>query len=236
MNRPQPKPSLRLDGTYRALLVAGAVSALTMVCFMIIQIAVFSAWPPPTDVEGMFSLFQDNWFLGLLSMDLLYIVDSVLLIIIYLAMYRTLQEYAPAAMLVGTVLAIVGVGGYFASNTAFEMFSLARQHALAADMEQKRLYVAAGMGMMATYSGTSFNVYYVLNTIILFIYVFVMRRAGIYGKAIPRYTLAAGLLMIIPSSVGMIGMIFSLASLVPWAIWLVLVARRLLSFVRTGPA
>ena len=153
--------------------------------FHIIDSVVFSM-AASTDVEGMFSLFQDNWFLGLLSMDLLYIVDSVLLIIIYLAMYRTLQEYAPAAMLVGTVLAIVGVGGYFASNTAFEMFSLARQHALAADMEQKRLYVAAGMGMMATYSGTSFNVYYVLNTIILFI----VRRCdwGILRKRFPLYT------------------------------------------------
>ena len=33
-------------------------------------------------------------------------------------------------------------------------------------------------------------------------------------------------LMIVPSSAGTIGLYFSLASLVPWAIWLVLVGRR----------
>jgi hypothetical protein len=44
------------------------------------------------------------------------------------------------------------------------------------------------------------------------------------------YGLAAGILMIIASSAGTLGLYFSLASLVPWAIWLILVGRRLLQY------
>lgn len=219
-----------VDARWKALYRAGAASALVMLAFMIIQIVVFVIWPPPSDVSGMFALFGRSWFLGLLSMDLLYIIDSVLLIIIYLAVYMTLREHAPAAMLVATVLGVVGVGSYFSSNTAFEMLSLSRQYAMTADQPRQAALFAAATGMLETYRGTAFDIYYVLNTIVLFVYFFVMRVSKLYGKAIERLSLAAGILMVIPSSAGMLGMIFSLASLVPWAVWLILVARRLLVF------
>lgn len=59
-------------------------------------------------------------------MGLLYIIDSVLLIIIYLAVYMTLKPFSPSAILVATVLGVIGVGPYFSSNTVFEMLSLSR--------------------------------------------------------------------------------------------------------------
>ncbi len=40
--------------------------------------------------------------------------------------------------------------------------------------------------------------------------------------------LAAGILMLVPSSAGTAGMIFAMGSLVPWAVFSVLVALRLL--------
>ena len=219
-----------VDKKWSNLYRAGAISALTMLAFMIIQIVVFVIWPPPTNVIGMFTLFSDNWLLGLLSMDLLYIIDSVMLIIIYLAMYMTLKEVSPNGMLVATILGVIGVGAYFSSNTAFEMLSLSNQYARSVDISQKTLLITAGTVMLETYTGTAFDIYYVLNTLVLFVYFAVMRKVNIYGKTIPVLSLLAGLLMIIPSSAGMLGMIFSLASLIPWAIWLVLIAKRLLSF------
>ena len=219
-----------VDPTWRGLYVLGAVGALTMFGFMIVQIIVFVIWPPPSDPVGLLTLFGNNWFLGLLSMDLLYIVDSVLLICIYLAIHMTLKDTSPSAMLVATVLGIIGVGAYFSSNTAFEMLSLGRQYARTTQPDQQVLLVSAAIGMFETYTGTAFDIYYVLNTLVLFVYFFVMRKAGIYGKAIPILSLVAGLLMVVPSSAGMLGMIFSLASLIPWAVWLILVSRKLLSF------
>jgi hypothetical protein len=44
--------------------------------------------------------------------------------------------------------------------------------------------------------------------------------------------LLAGALMVLPASAGTIGLAFALASLVPWAVFSVLVARRLLWLAR----
>jgi len=80
--------------------------------------------------------------------------------------------------------------------------------------------------MLETYKGTAFDIYYVLNTIVLFVFSVVMLRSNIFSKTTAYLGILAGVLMIIPSSAGTIGLYFSLASLVPWAIWLILVARR----------
>jgi hypothetical protein len=69
---------------WKGLLIAGGVAAFTMLVLIIVQIVVFAMWPPPSTVAGYYSLFHESWLLGLLSLDLLYIVDSVLLILIYL--------------------------------------------------------------------------------------------------------------------------------------------------------
>ncbi|GAB6274515.1 MAG: hypothetical protein STSR0004_13780 [Peptococcaceae bacterium] len=81
--------------------------------------------------------------------------------------------------------------------------------------------------MLETYKGTAFDIYYVLNTIVLFVFSVVMLRSDIFSKTTAYLGILAGVLMVVPSSAGTIGLYFSLASLVPWAIWLILVARRL---------
>lgn len=65
----------------------GGIAALTVLVLMIIQIFVYLAWPPPDTVVGWFALFRDNKIVGLLTMDLLLMVDYVLLIPVYLALF-----------------------------------------------------------------------------------------------------------------------------------------------------
>ena len=177
-------------------------------------------------------LFHKNWLLGLLSFDLLYIVDSVLLIFIYLALYVVLRKTGESSMLIAVVLGLVGIAAYFASNTAFEMLSLSNQYMTATTEAQKTMFLTAGQVMLETYTGTAFDVYYVLNTIILFIFSANMLRSKLFSKATAFLGILAGILMIVPSSAGTLGLYFSLASLLPWGIWLVLVGRRLLQFGR----
>jgi hypothetical protein len=198
-----------------------------MLVLMAIQIIVFVVWPPPGTVEGYFMLFHNNWLLGLLSLDLLYIVNSVLLIPIYLALYIVLKRAGESSMLIAIVLGITGIAAYFASNTAFEMLSLSNQYAAATTDAQRAMFLTAGQVMLETYTGTAFDIYYVLSTIVLFVFSVVMLRSNIFSKTTAHLGILAGVLMIVPSSAGTLGLYFSLASLVPWAIWLVLVARRL---------
>jgi len=130
-------------------------------------------------------------------------------------------------MLIAVVFGITGIAAYFASNTAFEMLSLSSQYSAAATEAQRAMFLTAGQVMLETYKGTAFDIYYVLNTIVLFVFSVVMLRSNIFSRTTAYLGILAGVLMVVPSSAGTIGLYFSLASLVPWAIWLILVARRL---------
>lgn len=120
---------------WRGLYGAGGASALVMVALILVQVTVYASWPPPAfdgPVLPWFELLQDNRLLGLLSLDLLYLVDSAPLVVIYLALYVALRRTSVSAMMVGTVLGMVGVVAYYASNTSFEMLYLSNQYAVAA--------------------------------------------------------------------------------------------------------
>lgn len=221
-----------VDSRWKGLYISGGVAAFTMLLLIIIQIIVFVVWPPPTTVEGYFSLFQKSWLLGLLSLDLIYIVDSVLQILIYLGVYFVLRKASESSMLIALIFGIVGIAAYFASNTAFEMLSLSNQFAVATTEAQRTMFLTAGQVMLETYKGTAFDIYYVLNAIVLFIFSPVMLRSKLFSRATAYLGFLAGILMIVPSSAGMLGLYFSLASLIPWAIWLVLVGQRLLQYGR----
>ncbi len=211
------------QGVYR---VAG-VAALVMLVLIPIQAMIFLGWPPPQTVEGHYALLQDNWLLGLLSLDLLFIVDSVLIIPIYLALYVSLKRDAPSSMLIALALALVGNATFFGSNVAFEMLALSNRYTAAATAAEQSQFLAAGEAMMVAYIGTAFNVYYMLSTIALLIISAVMLRGKVFSKATAYIGIAAGILMLVPPTVGAIGLIFSLLSLIPWVVWLFLFARRL---------
>ena len=216
----------RADPRWNNLYKVGAAAALAMLAIMAAQVIVFIAWPPPETVEGFFTLFQQNWLLGLASLDLLYIVNNALLILLYLALYAALKRTAESAMLIALVLGLVGIAAYNASNTAFEMLALSSQYAAAGTDAQRAIFLGAGQAMLAIYRGTAFDVYYVLNAAALLILTVVMLRSTIFSKTTACIGIVAGVLMIIPSTAGTIGLIFSLASLVPWAVFSALVARR----------
>jgi hypothetical protein len=197
---------------------------------MVIQIIVFIAWPPPNTVLGYFTLFHKNGILGLLSLDLLYIVDNALVIPLYLALYAALRKDSPSFMAIALAFGLVGIATYFASNAAFEMLSLSSQYAAATTTVQRVQFLAAGQAMLAIYQGTAFNVYYILGAIATLIISMVMLRSSNFGKVTAYAGIAAGALMLIPSTAGTIGLYFAFCSLVPTAIWLILIARRLFRF------
>ena len=235
-NRESPSAShLRIDESHakiadpawKALYRVGGAAALTIVGLMAIQIIIFIALPPPGTVIGYFTLFHKNGLLGLLSLDLLYSVDTVLVVLIYLALYAALRRASPSFMAIALTLGLVGIAAYFASNTAFEMLSLSNQYAAATTDAQRALFVAAGQAMLAIYTGTAFDVYYLLNAFATLIISGVMLRSAIFGKGTAYVGILAAVLMFVPSTAGTIGLYLALSSLVPTAIWLILIARRL---------
>ena len=95
-----------------------------------------------------------------------------------------------------------------------------------------RALLAAGQALMATSIGTGFNVGYVFGAASTLLISAVMLRSGVFSKVTAYVGLAMGALMVIPATVGTLGLMLSLFSLIPTVVWLIMVGRRLFQLGR----
>ncbi|MFA5640755.1 MAG: hypothetical protein GX109_08520 [Bacteroidales bacterium] len=130
-------------------------------------------------------------------------------------------------MLIALILGFIGIAAYYASTVAFEMLSLSKQYAIAETTETKLQCLSSGQLLLLTYKGTAFDVYYVLNAITLLIISRVMFYDNTFSKATAVWGLVSGILMLIPTTAGTIGLTFGIASLIPWTVFSILIAKRL---------
>lgn len=215
------------DSGWKTLYKFGGAAAVAVLAFIPIQMIVFFVWPPPDTVTEWFTLFQDNAFVGLLDMDLLLIVDYALMGVVFLALWAALRRGNQSLMAMALTSELVGVTTYFASTAAFEMLSLSNRHAAATTDVERSIVLAAGEAMLATWQGTAFNVSYILGAVALLIVSAVMLRSGVFSKTTAYVGIVASALMFVPPTAGTVGLLFSLVSLLPTAVWLILIARRL---------
>jgi uncharacterized membrane protein YcfT len=82
----------------------------------------------PVTAVAWFSLLQSGPFLGLVLFD---IVNYLLVGVMFLALYGALRHVNRGVMVMAMACTLIGVGVYLASNQAFAMLSLSRQHAAA---------------------------------------------------------------------------------------------------------
>ena len=207
--------------------IAG-LAALMIVLIIPIQILIFSLFPPPEDSIGFIELFHDNWLLGLLSLDLLYYFNNALLALFYLGLYASMRKIDFSIMLIALIIGIIGIAVYYASSIGFEMLTLSKQYYQTDSVEFKQQLISVGHGLILKYKGTAFDVYYVFNAIALLLIAKTMFNSKEFGKAAATWGLIAGLFMIIPSTAGTIGLIFSLISLIPWIVFSIIVGRKML--------
>ena len=219
--------------TWAPLYRVGAIAAIAMTILMLAQMAVFFRAPPPSFYPNheaalaWFALFETQPWLALLHLDGFLLVDYVLVLLLFLALFVALRGARPVTSLIAVVLCMVGSAVYFASNPAFTMLALADQYAAATSDAARSELLAAGQTALAVYHGTPFDVAYVLSAIAGVLMCAAMLRSGIFD----RKTAYVGLVMygmnLVPATAGTLGLVLSIASLLPLAVWLVLVARRL---------
>jgi len=208
---------MHTDETTRTLSKVALYASLAMALIIPLQIIVFFISFPPETAELWLALFNQNWALGLLQMDLLFIVDNVLVALLYLALYQILKGKNQPVMMVAILLGLLGIASFFSSNPAFEMWQTAREYA---KVPREGLLTIAE-ALIFQWKGTAFNIYYVLNGITLIATTLVM-RGSIFKNRTATVGLISGLLMVIPSTAGTIGLICSLLSLIPWMIFLIM--------------
>lgn len=147
--------------------------------------------------------------------------------LLYLALYAALKKASESFMAIAMTLGLVGLAAYFSSNPAFEMLSLSNQYWGATTDAQRSVALAAGQAMLATFTGSAFNVYYVFGAAALLIISIVMLRSRIFGRATAYVRILASIFMMIPSSAGKIGLFFAFISLLPTFPLLIMVGRRM---------
>lgn len=225
------------DATWRSLYRVGGTAALTIVAIALVQVTAFVVWPPPGfeanvgTVNGYFTLLQDNMLLGLLHLDVLLLVDYVLLILMFLALYIVLRQVNQSLMAIAMTLVFVGTATYFPSNIAFSMLSLSDQYAATTTDAQRTMLLASGQALLTSLQSSTFYVSYILMSAAGLIISSVMLRSNnnnnIFFSKLTAYVgiLASvlGLGLFVPT----IGLLLSLISLIPTLMWYILIARSL---------
>jgi hypothetical protein len=141
------------DSAWKSLyMVGGAAALIAGVIFrrnLGVEISLFSKYTPPATVSDWFTLLQSNRLIGISYLNFFDVIDYALVGLMFLALYAALRHINKSYMAIATVLSLVGIATYFASNTAFSMVSLSNQYTVATTDAQRAMYLAAGQAMLA---------------------------------------------------------------------------------------
>jgi hypothetical protein len=213
---------------WKKIIKIGGIMAFVVISLIPIQLIVFVTFTPPKTALGFLTLFQENWFVGMLSLDLLYILNNILLIFVYLGLLGALRKTDFSLILIAITLGLIGIASYFASTVIFEMQNISNLYVTAENSEIKNQLLSSAQTLIAKYKGTSFVVYYVLNGITLLLISWIMLKDNTFTRATAIWGFISGILMLVPSTFGTIGLIFSISSLIPWIVFSILFGTRLI--------
>jgi hypothetical protein len=219
------------ESDWRWLYRIGATAALFSVLMIPIQLIVFSSVPEPTTAVGWFALFQNNRILGLLSFEVLFVVNAAFGVTTTLALYAALRRTNPSIMAIALALGVVGTVCIIIARPAMEMLYLSDQHAAATSDAQRSLFLAAGESMVAMRHGTTFHVSYNLANIGLILVPLVMLQSQIFSRTTAYAGILSGVVgfgLYVPT----VGIFISVLSVLFYAVFLVLVARKLFQLGR----
>ncbi len=137
------------NGLYR---IAG-VGALLAVGFMLLDV-VLSFTGGDVGVGEMsavdwFAHFHSNWFVGLRNLGIFNVINPLLVLPLYLALYHLHRKAFPAHAALALSLFLLGTGIYVANNQALAMLTLSHQYEAAATEAQRALLAAAGTVILA---------------------------------------------------------------------------------------
>jgi len=210
---------------FKIIYQMGRIAAAFMLVMIPVQIYFFLIWPHPTNIIDWFLLFQNNWIIGLISFDFLYLLSMIASIFLYLALYFALKDENKLLSIFALTIGLIGLAIYFPSNTSIEMLSNSKQYAQAVTEQEKTILLASGQTLYSIWKGTSYAVYYVLNGIALILFFSAMLKDYKFRKITAYIGLTSGILMTVPATAGMVGMTMSLLSLIPWSIFSILVIK-----------
>jgi hypothetical protein len=222
---PQNETQTSAGSNWRWLYLLSGMATAVSLAVIPLSIIVYFVWPPPETVAGHFAAFSQNWLVGMLGMDLLYLLCNVLLLPAWLGLYVTLRKVDEGITAVALALGLIAIVALIAGRPMLEMQYLSQQYAAATTEAQQTIYLAAGEAMLAIYNGTAFKAHYLLGTIALLIFSFVMLKSDVFSKKTAYVGIAANGIALgyfIPG----VGIYISIFSVLFYWIWYFQITRR----------
>lgn len=189
---------------WKNIYLIGGITTILVLCGIIIDMVVGSITGgditslPQTAIER-FSQLKDNWLLGLYNLDLLNIINQIIMIPSFFALYAAHRKVEKANSLLALILFLVGSTIFITSNTALTMFDLSHKYFAAATDHQKILIAAAGEGMLAkgAHGGLGVFIGFVLPIFANILMSIVMINGKIFTKATSYTGLVGNTMMLI---------------------------------------
>jgi len=186
MNMSALKPN---ESQWKSIYIAGGIAAILSLAAVVLDIFIGSATGgnlselPQTAIER-FAQFQQNAWLGLYNLDLLNMVNQLISIPVYFALYAALRKANKPYALLALIIFLLGTAIFVSNNTALPMLELSRKYALA-DETQKSLLAAAGEAMLVRGEHGSLGAFFsfLLPTLSALVFSFVMLQGNVFSKA-----------------------------------------------------
>ncbi len=201
-----------------------------LIALIPIQMVLFALFPHPGTIVGWFTLFRDSPIVGFIGFDVVYIFSNILMVFFYISLLIILKDKITNQTIFALILSFISITIYFSSNRTIEMFNIANRYFEATTETQQISFIAAGELLLSVYKGTAYFIYYVLNGLSLILLFNSFKDIDIFSKRTTVTGLISGFLMLIPATVGIVGMIVSLASLIPWIITCIFLASDIRKF------
>lgn len=152
---------------------------------------------PQTAVDR-FSQFQNNRLLGLYNLDLLNIINQLILIPAFYALYAAHRRVKAAQAGLALIIFLVATTIFITTNSALPMLELSNKYATAAE-SQKTLLAAAGEAMLAKGAHGSLGVFigFFLATLASVMMSWVMLTGKIFNRVISYMGIAGNSLMVV---------------------------------------
>ncbi len=174
------------DPGWKDLYRIGGIISFIGVGINLFAIMAFFIWPYKpgfTSTVNILTTLQNDRLGGLMALDVVILVGTLLyslpLLALYVALKRVNESYALIALFLGAI-AIVAL---IPARPISELVLLSNQYATAATEVLKSRYLAAGEALLALFSGTAWLVNVIFSSLSSLISSLLMLRSNIFSKA-----------------------------------------------------
>jgi Domain of unknown function (DUF4386) len=219
--------TLAVDKRWRDLYKIGAIAAIIseLVIFLGIVAYVIAPYTPgTTSTESIFLLLQDNRLAGLLSLDILLLLGTLISLLVFLALYVSLKQVNESYALIALALGIVGVFLLVPGRPIPELVALSGKYVNAATDSDKSQYLAAGTALLAQFDGINWFMSTLLGGFSLLISSTLMLQSNLFSKFTAYVGLATNIAacgFFLPG----IGIVLLFLTLPGYMLWYFLLAR-----------